>query len=36
MLDVCFILMPYAAVERPSIAIGLLKASLNQKISNPK
>lgn len=31
MLDVCFILMPYAAVERPSIAIGLLKASLNQK-----
>jgi len=31
MLDVCFILMPYAAIERPSIAIGLLKSSLKQK-----
>lgn len=31
MLDVCFILMPYGAIERPSIANGLLKASLNKK-----
>ncbi len=28
MVDVCLVLMPYAAVERPSIALGLLKACL--------
>lgn len=28
MTDVCLVLMPYASVERPSIALGLLKASL--------
>ncbi|MFM6007058.1 MAG: RiPP maturation radical SAM C-methyltransferase [Sphaerospermopsis kisseleviana] len=28
MIDVCLVSMPYAAVERPSIALGLLKASL--------
>ena len=27
-VDVCLVSMPYAAVERPSIALGLLKASL--------
>lgn len=30
MVDVCLVLMPYAAVERPSIALGLLKASLQK------
>jgi magnesium-protoporphyrin IX monomethyl ester (oxidative) cyclase len=28
MTDVCLVLMPYAGIERPSIALGLLKASL--------
>lgn len=28
MIDVCLVSMPYAAIERPSIALGLLKASL--------
>lgn len=31
MVDVCLISMPYAAPERPSIALGLLKACLTQK-----
>ncbi len=31
MVDVCLVLMPYAGIERPSIALGLLKASLIQK-----
>ena len=30
MTDVCLVLMPYAAIERPSIALGLLKASLKE------
>jgi magnesium-protoporphyrin IX monomethyl ester (oxidative) cyclase len=30
MIDICFVLMPYAAIERPSIALGLLKAALKQ------
>ena len=30
MVDVCLVLMPYAAIERPSIALGLLKASLQE------
>ncbi len=30
MTDVCFVLMPYAGIERPSIALGLLKASLQK------
>lgn len=30
MTDVCLTLMPYASVERPSLALGLLKASLEQ------
>ena len=30
MIDVLLILMPYAAVERPSIGLGLLKASLQE------
>lgn len=30
MTDVCLVLMPYASVERPSIALGLLKACLQQ------
>ena len=30
MVDVCLVLMPYAAVERPSIALGLLKAALTK------
>ena len=29
MVEVCFVLMPYVDVERPSIAMGLLKAALN-------
>ena len=28
MLDVCLVLMPYASIQRPSIALGLLQASL--------
>jgi len=28
MSDVCLVLMPYAGIERPSLALGLLKASL--------
>lgn len=28
MTDVCLVLMPYAAVERPSLALGLLKSAL--------
>lgn len=28
MIDVCLVSMPYAAVERPAIALGLLKAAL--------
>jgi magnesium-protoporphyrin IX monomethyl ester (oxidative) cyclase len=31
MVDVCLVLMPYADVERPSIALGLLKASLQER-----
>jgi ribosomal peptide maturation radical SAM protein 1 len=31
MTDVCLVLMPYASVERPSIALGLLKARLQQQ-----
>mgnify|MGYP001129104187 CR=1 FL=1 len=31
MVDVCLVSMPYAAIQRPSIALGLLKASLTQK-----
>ncbi len=31
MVDVCLVSMPYAAPERPSIALGLLKACLAQK-----
>src|SRR3712207_6795380 len=31
MVDVCLVSMPYAAPERPSIALGLLKACLTQK-----
>src|SRR5919202_4480314 len=30
MTDVCLVLMPYAAMERPSLALGLLKASLTE------
>jgi magnesium-protoporphyrin IX monomethyl ester (oxidative) cyclase len=30
MTDVCLVLMPYAGISRPSIALGLLKASLQQ------
>lgn len=30
MTDVCLALMPYAAMERPSLALGLLKASLTE------
>lgn len=30
MADVCLVLMPYAAIERPSIALGLLKACLEE------
>ena len=30
MTDVCLVLMPYAAIERPSLALGLLKACLTQ------
>ncbi|GAA6615654.1 RiPP maturation radical SAM C-methyltransferase [Scytonema sp. NUACC26] len=30
MTDVCLVLMPYASIERPSIALGLLKACLQQ------
>lgn len=30
MTDICFVLMPYAAVERPSAAFGLLKAACNE------
>lgn len=30
MTDVCLVLMPYASVERPSIALGLLKACLQR------
>lgn len=29
-MDVCFVNMPYAAIERPSLALGLLKAKLAQ------
>jgi len=28
--DVCFVLMPHAPIQRPSIALGLLQARLNQ------
>jgi hypothetical protein len=35
MVDVCLVLMPYAAVERPSIALGLLKASLEKSHIKP-
>lgn len=35
MSDVCLVLMPYAAVERPSIALGLLKARLQQAKLEP-
>ncbi|GAB4537392.1 MAG: RiPP maturation radical SAM C-methyltransferase [Pleurocapsa sp.] len=31
MPDVCLVLMPYAAIERPSIALGILQASLINK-----
>ncbi|HEY9769000.1 MAG TPA: RiPP maturation radical SAM C-methyltransferase [Coleofasciculaceae cyanobacterium] len=31
MTDVCLVLMPYASVERPSIALGLLKSRLQQQ-----
>ncbi|MGK7877582.1 MAG: RiPP maturation radical SAM C-methyltransferase [Xenococcaceae cyanobacterium] len=31
MVDVCLVLMPYMAIERPSIALGLLKAALNKQ-----
>ncbi len=30
MLDVCFVLVPYVAIERPSIAMGVLKAALTR------
>jgi magnesium-protoporphyrin IX monomethyl ester (oxidative) cyclase len=30
MTDVCLVLMPYAGIERPSLALGLLKACLKQ------
>jgi ribosomal peptide maturation radical SAM protein 1 len=30
MIDVALVLMPYAAIQRPSIGLGLLKASLEQ------
>ena len=30
MIDVCFVLMPYASIQRPSIALGLLKSSLKE------
>lgn len=30
MTDVCFVLMPYAALQRPSIALGLLKSALSE------
>jgi magnesium-protoporphyrin IX monomethyl ester (oxidative) cyclase len=30
MTDVCLVLMPYAAMERPSLALGLLKACLKE------
>lgn len=31
MIDVCLVLMPYADIERPSIALGLLKACLQER-----
>ena len=31
MIDVCLVLMPYAAIERPSLALGILKACLKGK-----
>ncbi|WP_414756259.1 RiPP maturation radical SAM C-methyltransferase [Anabaena sp. CCY 9910] len=31
MVDVCLVSMPYAAIERPSIALGILKSCLTQK-----
>lgn len=35
MTDVCLVLMPYAAMERPSLALGLLKASLQENGITP-
>ncbi|HBB31861.1 MAG TPA: RiPP maturation radical SAM protein 1 [Cyanobacteria bacterium UBA8803] len=35
MTDVCLVLMPYAAIERPSLALGLLKASLQENGIEP-
>lgn len=35
MVDVCLVLMPYAAVERPSIALGLLKSCLQKNDLQP-
>jgi magnesium-protoporphyrin IX monomethyl ester (oxidative) cyclase len=35
MTDVCLVLMPYAAMERPSLAIGLLKACLKESGIEP-
>ncbi len=31
MTDICLVLMPYASVERPSIALGLLKSALTRE-----
>jgi magnesium-protoporphyrin IX monomethyl ester (oxidative) cyclase len=34
MTDVCLVSMPYAGIERPSLALGLLKACLHTAESN--
>lgn len=36
MTDVCLVLMPYAGIERPSLALGLLKASLKESSISSK